>query len=149
ADRQPGSRRYTVQPAPVSNPQTMTRIRTFVAVAACLALAALGCASSATAQSTTGTVTGHVTDSQNAVLPGVTVRFMSDSLQGSRIAVTSQTGDYILPLLPPGVYKVAFDLGGFQRQEKTAELAPTQVLALDAVLGLAPVSESVQVTGLS
>ena len=59
---------------------------------AVLALA-LG-ANEARAQSTTGTISGRVVDSQNLALPGVTVTATSPNLQGERDAVTTTTGDY-------------------------------------------------------
>src|SRR5437879_5500197 len=62
------------------------------------------------AQSTNGTITGRVTDSQGAVVPGVIVTVSSPSLQGNRTAATSENGDYLVPLLPPGTYQVAFEL---------------------------------------
>ena len=56
------------------------------------------------AQSTTGTISGRVVDSQGLALPGVTVTATSPNLQGARETVTSENGDYILTLLPPGSY---------------------------------------------
>jgi hypothetical protein len=47
------------------------------------------------------------------------------------VTITSSNGDYILTLLPPGTYKATFQLSGFQRVEREAALAPTQVLPLD------------------
>ena len=54
------------------------------------------------AQSTTGTISGRVADSQGLPLPGVTVTATSPNLQGARETVTSENGDYILTLLPSG-----------------------------------------------
>ena len=82
------------------------------------------------AQSTTGTISGRVSDSQGLPLPGVTVSATSNNLQGARETVTSENGDYILSLLPSVTYRVVFDLTGFQRVERSFGLAPTQVLAL-------------------
>ena len=42
------------------------------------------------AQSTTGTISGHVTDSQGLALPGVTVAVASTALQGIRTTSTSE-----------------------------------------------------------
>ena len=57
-------------------------------------------AAPAAAQSTTGTISGRVVDSQGLALPGVTVIASSPNLQGTRETVTSENGDYILTLLP-------------------------------------------------
>jgi len=100
----------------------------------------------ATAQTTTGTISGHVADSQGLALPGVTVTATSPNLQGVRTAVSSDNGDYIFSNLPSGTYTIRFELSGFDKQEKTVTLAPTQVLPLDAALGVATLSEVVNVT---
>ena len=65
---------------------------------AALVLAALLylCGGFAYAQSTTGTIRGHVNDSQGLPLPGVTVSVASPNLQGIRTAVTAENGDYVL-----------------------------------------------------
>src|SRR5262245_41664181 len=102
---------------------------------------------SAFAQSTTGTISGRVTDSQGLALPGVTVSATSPNLQGVRETVTSENGDYILNLLPSGTYQIVFELTGFQRQERSVALAPTQVLPLQIELGVAALAETVQVVG--
>ena len=101
----------------------------------------------AEAQSTLATVSGRVTDSQQLPVPGVTVSAESRSLQGIRTVVTSENGDYIITLLPPGSYTITFELSGFQRVERTANLAPTQVLPLEVAMGPAAVSETVEVVG--
>jgi hypothetical protein len=73
----------------------------------------------------------------------------SPNLQGSREAVTSENGDYILTGLPSGPYTITFSLGGFQTQTRTVVLAPTQVVPLEVKLGPAQVTEEVTVTGRS
>jgi hypothetical protein len=110
-----------------------------------LLLVSLSSVSLAAAQSTTGTVSGRVTDAQNLALPGVTVTVTSPNLQGAREAVTSENGDYLVTLLPPGAYTVTFEIGGFETQRRTVTVAPTQAASLDVTLGVGGVSEEVQV----
>jgi len=112
-----------------------------------LAVALLAAAAVATAQTTNGTISGHVADAQGLALPGVTVNATSPNLQGVRSATTSENGDYVLSLLPSGTYKVTFELSGFQTAEKNVALAPTQVLPLDTTMGPAAITETVNVTG--
>ena len=104
-------------------------------------------AAPAAAQSTTGTISGRVVDSQGLALPGVTVTATSPNLQATRETVTSENGDYILTLLPPGTYRLVFELAGFQRIERSVGLAPTQNLPLPIEMGVAGVTEAVQVVG--
>jgi len=111
------------------------------------AVALFAVATLASAQTTNGTITGHVADSQGLALPGVTVNATSPNLQGARTVVTSENGDFVLSLLPSGTYTLSFELSGFQTVNKTATLAPTQTLPLDATMGPAAVSETVNVVG--
>ena len=55
-------------------------------------------------------------------MPGVTVTASAPTLQGTRETVTSDNGDYILPLLPPGVYTITFQLSGFGTVSRTVTL---------------------------
>ena len=55
-------------------------------------------------------------DCDKLAVPGVTVSVTSPNLQGIRNTVTSQIGDYVVTLLPPGDYTLTFDLSGFQKQ---------------------------------
>ncbi|HKE84002.1 MAG TPA: carboxypeptidase regulatory-like domain-containing protein [Vicinamibacterales bacterium] len=91
-------------------------------------------AGQAVAQSTSGTISGRVSDSQGLPLPGVTVSATSPNMQGTRETVTSENGDYILTLLPAGMYRVVFSIAGFQSQERSVGLAPTQTLPLQIEL---------------
>jgi outer membrane receptor protein involved in Fe transport len=113
------------------------------------AVALFAFATVAAAQTTNGTISGHVADSQGLALPGVTVNASSPNLQGIRTVVTSENGDYVLVLLPSGTYTISFELSGFERVTKTVTLAPTQTLPLDAQMGAAGVSETVNVVGRS
>jgi outer membrane receptor for ferrienterochelin and colicin len=112
-----------------------------------LAVAMLALAEAAGAQSTTGTISGRVVDTQERSVPGVTVSVESPNLQGVRTAVTSENGDYIFTLLPSGQYTIRFELSGFQNQERVVTVAPTQVVPIDITMGLAGVSETVDVVG--
>lgn len=67
------------------------------------------------AQSTTGTITGRAQDSSGGLLPGVTVSITSPSMiGGARTAVTDALGSFRFGQLPPGVYKVVFELTSFR-----------------------------------
>src|SRR5688572_11080595 len=67
-------------------------------------LLALGVAATAAGQETTGTITGVVTDSTGAVVPGalVTVKFVPTG--AIRTFTTNASGLYTAPLLQPGEY---------------------------------------------
>jgi hypothetical protein len=100
---------------------------------------------SASAQLTTGNLTGTVT-SAGAALPGVTVTVSSPNLQGTRTAVTDSNGTYNLQGLPPGNYNVSFELSGMATVKNTAHVSPSQTARMDAELKVSAVTETITVT---
>jgi carboxypeptidase family protein len=109
---------------------------------------ALLMASRVDAQITQGRLTGVVTDTQGAVMPGVTVTATSPALIGSQTTVTQPDGKYLFPALPTGTYRLVFDLSGFQKlTRENVQVVLGQTISLDAQLALASIAESVTVTG--
>src|SRR4051794_5296162 len=91
----------------------MVRGRLTFLFAAVIALCAI--AASASAQITTGTVSGTVKDPQGAIVPGATVTLTSDT-RGTKLAdvVTNESGDFTFVNVPPDRYTVAIALQGFK-----------------------------------
>src|SRR5580765_2451987 len=75
----------------------------------------LGASLPASAQITTGTVSGTVKDSQGGVVPGATVVLVSET-KGTKSApaVSSESGDYIFPNVTPDTYTVEITMEGFK-----------------------------------
>lgn len=97
---------------------------------------------------TTGAINGKVTDKTGAVLPGVSVTISSPSLMGTQSNVTDAQGLYRFPALPPGVYKVVYELAGFAKLDREGVRISTGFTAtLDAEIEVASVAESVTVIG--
>lgn len=95
----------------------------------------------------TGTLTGRVTDPAGLILPGVTVTVSSPALQGTRTAVTSGNGDYIIPFLPAGEYTVVFDLAGFTTAKHAVRVQLAENVPLDVQMTVGGLTETVDVTG--
>src|SRR5213593_4904613 len=87
--------------------------------AAAVAMFALLVATSALAQTPTGTILGNIKDAQGAVVPGATVTATNLGTQYSRSAVTDGSGEYALRLLPVGNYKLVVTLSGFKNFTQT------------------------------
>ena len=116
--------------------------------AACLlaaALAAAGLAPGAAGQDAGGAIAGTVRDDSGAVLPGVTVTATSVRSGLSRSVVSDSRGDYAVPGLAAGDYEVQAALPGFRTEPRTVTVRAGDV-ALDLVLGIAPIAETVTVT---
>jgi hypothetical protein len=74
------------------------------------------CCSPALAQTTS--VSGTVTDEQDARLPGATITLTS-SAGATRAEVTNEMGTYKFPQLSPGVYQLKAELQGFKTTVRT------------------------------
>jgi hypothetical protein len=105
---------------------------------------------SAWAQTTQGRIMGLVSDTQGAILPGVTVTATSPALIGAQSTVSQADGRFLFPALPTGAYKLVFELSGFQKLTREGvQVVLGQTLSVDAQLPLASLSETVTVTGES
>ena len=93
----------------------------------------------------TATLSGRVTTGGTAI-PGVTVSATSPNLQGTRSAVTSETGDYLIPLLPPGSYRITYELSGMQSVARQMTLTAARTERLDVELRPSAISEAITVT---
>ena len=97
------------------------------------------------AQTITGTISGDVTDSTGAVVPGATVTLQSLGTGETRTATTSSTGSYRVPDLAIGKYKVTANAQGFKSIVRTAEVATGAVTHADFALQLGQRTETVEV----
>src|ERR1700722_8127016 len=71
------------------------------------------------AQVSTGTITGVVSDSSEATVPNAQVVVTNLATNVARTLVTDSAGIYSASNLQPGVYSVQASLTGFQSQTKT------------------------------
>src|SRR5688572_15254049 len=117
-------------------------------------LVALSFGSTAFAQgggaSSTGTIQGRVTDAQGAVLPGVTVTATSPALIQPQTTVTSETGNYRFPAVPPGSFELTYELAGFNSLKRSGISITLGFTAnVNVELALATLQETVTVSGQS
>ena len=100
-----------------------------------------------TAQTTSGQILGSVTDSTGAAVAGAAV-IVTDTQRGTiRAATTGASGDYAVPELEPGTYKVRAEAKGFKTVERpNIVLEVAQDLRVDMALPTGGVNETVVVT---
>jgi CBS domain-containing protein len=102
----------------------------------------------ASAQATTGEITGRVEDSGGAIVPGVTVSAENRDTSFLRSTLTNPDGEYVMTLLPPGRYNVSAELEGFKRAVHENVLVSVGTrLTLNLLLEVGGVTEQVLVTG--
>jgi hypothetical protein len=73
----------------------------------------LAAAAFVSAQSTTGSVSGTVTDTSGGAVANVTITARNVDTSLARSATTGESGTFTIPLLPVGVYEVAAEAAGF------------------------------------
>src|SRR5262245_20724398 len=83
------------------------------------------------AQTANGRITGTITDSSGAVLPGVTAGVPNTGTSVAFSTVSTETGVYSAPNLPLGAYSITASLPGFKKYERSGvSLAAAQTLKL-------------------
>jgi hypothetical protein len=100
--------------------------------------------------SSTGTIQGRVADAQGAMLPGVTITATSPALIQPQSTVTSETGNYRFPAVPPGEYELSFELAGFNTLKRSGiQITLGFTANVNVELALATLQETVTVSGAS
>src|SRR6202041_3907901 len=98
------------------------------------------------AQDATARITGTITDSTGAVIPGVQVTVTNTATQISREATTDHDGFYQVLALPIGNYKVTATRNGFRTVVSTEyKLLINQALRVDFKMQVGTASEKVDV----
>ena len=100
--------------------------------------------------SSTGSISGEIKDAQGGVLPGVTVTATSPAQIGALTAVTNEAGAYRFPAVPPGEYRLAYELAGFQSNVREGIRITLGFNAqVNVTLNVATLQETVTVSGES
>jgi len=104
----------------------------------------------AAAQAVTGTILGTVSDTTGAAVPGATVTLTNLGTGLTRSIVTDSTGEYTVPSLPTGKYRLVAELPGFRTVTMPdIDLGVDQHLRFNVQLSIGTVSETVTVSGSS
>lgn len=110
-----------------------------------LALLALFCSNSS-AQVTTASILGTVTDETGAVVPSVQVTAINTATNLTRTANADQSGQYSIQFLPIGPYRLEANAAGFKKFVQTGIILElNQNARVNPVLQLGEVTESVSV----
>ncbi|HEY2016287.1 MAG TPA: carboxypeptidase-like regulatory domain-containing protein, partial [Bryobacteraceae bacterium] len=100
------------------------------------------------AQSTsTGTVSGLVTDQQNAAIVGAEVRLVDVQTNTPRSTVTNETGRYSFINVTPGSYDITVSKPGFSQSKITAQSVEVGLtVTVDVALQIGSTATTVEVT---
>lgn len=118
---------------------------------ASLVVLALTCAPAAAQVSGQSGIEGRVADDSGAVMPGVAVTISSPALQLRQMTtVTDENGRYRFTGLPVGVYKLVFELQGFQTiSREQLQVGLGTIVTIDPMMKVGQLEETLTVTGNS
>jgi len=94
----------------------------------------------------TGSISGYVRDASGGVLPNATLTVTQTSTGYTRIATTDGSGQYSILALPPGNYRLAASMAGFENGAiDKIDLNVNDALKFGFVLKVGNVSQTVSV----
>ncbi|MCL5743389.1 MAG: carboxypeptidase regulatory-like domain-containing protein, partial [Acidobacteria bacterium] len=95
----------------------------------------------------TARITGIVTDTSGAVMNNVRVTVINVDTGVSRRTASNVQGNYSVPLLQPGQYRITAEAQGFKPLSRDGiTLVVDQVARIDIVMEVGQITETVQVT---
>jgi Carboxypeptidase regulatory-like domain len=117
-----------------------------LSLAALLATTILGFSQPVQGQAVNATVLGTVTDSSGAPVANVKLTISEVNTGISRNSQTNESGNYVVPDLPPGTYTVTAELSGFKRASRAGfDVIVNSTERVDLVLQPGNVSETITV----
>ena len=113
----------------------------------CALLLASGSASGSKAQTTTsGGLTGVVTDPSNSVVPGANVVIADDTRGTIQEAKSDLEGTYRFFFLPPGKYVLSVTREGFREENRKVNVLLGPPVTVNVTLAIAKENATVEVT---
>ncbi len=99
------------------------------------------------AQSERGNITGIVTDPTGAAVAAAELSVIHRDTNATTRAVTTGTGEYNIPNLVPGVYRIEITAAGFKRFiQQNVTVSTSSTVRIDVQLQLGQVSERIEVS---
>jgi hypothetical protein len=122
----------------------MPRLRLFFALSLFVTTTALP----GWSQTVNATLLGTVTDASGAVVPNAKVTITETQTSVSKTALTNDSGYWIVPNLPPGLYAVSVEAAGFKKEtRRDITLIVDTSTRVDVQLTPGSISETIEVTG--
>src|SRR2546426_10007180 len=116
-----------------------TAIVVLIALPTCLVLSQTSAA--------TATILGVVKDTSRALIPGVSITVKHTETGQTRTAISSEVGDYNVPLLPVGAYELTTTMPGFKQEiRRGINLVVGQQAVINVTLEVGAAGEQVTVT---
>jgi hypothetical protein len=95
---------------------------------------------------TFGEITGHVSDASGAAVPQANISLTNTNTNALRSTVSTESGNYSFPSLPPGTYDIRVERTGFKAEiSKDIVVQVQQSVRLDFALQVGQLSQAVEV----
>jgi len=98
------------------------------------------------AQSDRAVISGAVRDPSGASVPEALVTATNIATNVEYPTISAETGDFVIPALPAGAYRIRVSCAGFKTTVRDVQIAAGGDVRVDAVLEIGATAESVQVT---
>ncbi len=99
------------------------------------------------AQEYRATISGRVTDTQDAVIPGVRIVAVETQRKLRAETISNQRGEFVLPFLEPGSYDIQAETQGFKRYSRPNFVVGTnQRIEADIRLEVGVVTDTITIT---
>jgi Carboxypeptidase regulatory-like domain/TonB dependent receptor len=93
----------------------------------------------------TGALTGTIFDLTGAVLPGANISLTDERTNSTESTTSDMTGDFVFPLLSPGIYEIQVEKAGYALLRSDASIPVTETVRLNLYLRPATIHERVDV----
>lgn len=123
----------------------MKLIRSFAAIGLFLALSTVLHAQT----STSGAISGVISDQSGAVVPGATVVLTNLATGSVQKAKSGNNGSYRFDLLQPGGYDIVVNQPGFQKLDSKLHVDASQVVGADLKLTIGSDTQTIEVQGVA
>jgi hypothetical protein len=121
-------------------------LKGWVGQALMVLLMVIGTTIAANAQSDAAQITGRVADTTGAAIPGATVTVTNTGTNATQSVKANGSGEFSVPALPVGSYKVKVTATGFASEEQTLKLDVGQVQEMNFRIGAGAENTTIQVT---
>lgn len=100
------------------------------------------------AQTTSGSIAGNITDSQQAAVANATVTITDEARAFTQTVTADSSGRFVFPTLSPSTYKLTIEAKGFKKMERTGMLlvANDKLTLGDVALEVGGANETVTIT---
>jgi hypothetical protein len=93
-----------------------------------------------------GSIRGSLMDGSATPLSNVSIKLIQTETNESRVAITGEQGEFTVPALPPGDYRIEVEQTGYKKYSRVLTVQVNQEVRLDISLEIGSINEELIVT---